>query len=107
MQIRRKAQETCVKDPDPSGHQAKIERKTLIPAVLLLLFDFLSLKNDVNVPSKSNKQKNLFFILVSVGVLKVKGDNSRIRIRIRESEAWIRGSGSVPNLMDPQHWYIL
>ena len=23
------------------------------------LFDFLSLKNDVNVPSKSNKQKNL------------------------------------------------
>jgi hypothetical protein len=32
----------------------------LIPTVLLILFDFLSLKNDVNVPSKSNKQKNFF-----------------------------------------------
>jgi len=39
-------------------HQAKIARKTLIPTVLRLLFDFLSLKNDVNVASKSNKQKN-------------------------------------------------
>jgi hypothetical protein len=29
----------------------------LIPTVLLL--DFLSLKNDVNVPSKRNKEKNL------------------------------------------------
>ncbi len=37
--------------------QAKIVRKTLIPTVLWLLFDFLSLKNDVNVLSKSNKQK--------------------------------------------------
>jgi hypothetical protein len=42
-------------DPDPTpffsdlNHQAKIVRKTLIPAVFLLLFDFLSLKNDVNV----------------------------------------------------------
>jgi hypothetical protein len=39
-------------------HQAKIVSKTLIPTVLRLLFDFLSLKNDVNVPSKRNKQKN-------------------------------------------------
>jgi hypothetical protein len=36
-------------------HLAKIVRKTLIPAVLWLLLDFLSLKNDVNVSSKSNK----------------------------------------------------
>ncbi len=41
-------------------HLAKIVRKTLIPTVLLLLFDFLSFKNDANVPSKSNKQKNFF-----------------------------------------------
>jgi hypothetical protein len=40
-------------------HQAKIVRKTLIPTVLCLLYNFLSLKNDVNVLSKSNKQKNL------------------------------------------------
>ncbi len=32
-------------------HQTKIVRKTLIPTVLWLLLDFLSLKNDVNVPS--------------------------------------------------------
>jgi hypothetical protein len=39
-------------------HHAKIVRKTLI---FVTLFDFLSLKNDVNVPvlSKSNKQKKL------------------------------------------------
>jgi hypothetical protein len=46
-------------------HHAKIVRKTLIPTIFFTLFDFLSLKNDVNVASKSNKQKNcvkkLFF----------------------------------------------
>ncbi len=42
-----------------SYRQAKIVRKTLIPIVLRLLNDFLSLRNDVNVPSLSNKQKNL------------------------------------------------
>ncbi len=49
--------------PPGSGsfhHQPKIVRKTLIPTVLWPLFDFLSLKNYVNVPSKSNKQKNFF-----------------------------------------------
>jgi hypothetical protein len=38
-------------------HQAKIVRKTLISNVLRLLYDFLPLKNDVNVPTNSNKQK--------------------------------------------------
>ncbi len=51
-------------------HQAKIVRKTLIATVLRLHLDFLSLKNDVNEPSKSNK------------------------LKILELEAWIRGSGS-------------
>jgi hypothetical protein len=54
----------------PFHHLANIVRKTLISTVLRFLFDFLSLKNDVNVPSKSNIRKtvkNLFF----VGVLKV------------------------------------
>jgi hypothetical protein len=48
-------------DPDPlikrSGsfyHQAKIVRKTLISTVLWTLYNFLSLKNNVNVPLKSN-----------------------------------------------------
>jgi hypothetical protein len=46
-------------------HQAKIVRKTLIPPVLWLLMDFLSLKNGVKVPSKStgSKQKNCFKII--------------------------------------------
>jgi hypothetical protein len=41
-------------------HRTKIVRKTLIPTVLLLLFDFLSLKYYVNVPLKGKKQKTLF-----------------------------------------------
>jgi hypothetical protein len=52
-----------------------------------------SLKNDVNIPSKSNKQK------IFVDVLKVTYENSRIRIRIliriHKSEVWIPGSGSI------------
>jgi hypothetical protein len=39
---------------------AKIVRKTLIPTVLRLLLDFLSLKNDVNVPSKVVSRKTFF-----------------------------------------------
>ncbi len=40
----------CVFGPPGSfPHQAQIERKTLIPTVLRL-YDFLSLKNDLNVP---------------------------------------------------------
>ncbi len=49
--------------------------------VLWLLLDFVSLKNDVNVPSKSNKQKNLFFkisfLLVSWrSMMKIAGSGS-------------------------------
>ncbi len=42
-------------EPDPSIYynQAKILRKTMILTVLRLLLDFISLKNDENVPSKS------------------------------------------------------
>ncbi len=42
-------------------HHAKIVRKTLIPTILRLLFDYLSLKNDAkNFASKSNMQKPFF-----------------------------------------------
>ncbi len=58
------------------------------------LFDFLSLKNYVNVPSKSNKQKNFYKNQFFVDILKVNDKNSRIRIRIHQLEAWIRGSRS-------------
>ncbi len=63
-------------------HQARIVRKILIPTVLWHFYDFLSLKNDVNVDSKSNKPKNWenFFL---VAILKVTDENSRIGSRIR------------------------
>jgi hypothetical protein len=90
-----------VPDPDPGPHvfgppgsgftsqmygsgsgsfyrQAKIVRKTLIPTVLVLLLNFLSLKNDVKVPSKSTKKKT-FFLISFFDVLKVNDENSRIR----------------------------
>jgi hypothetical protein len=66
-------------DPDPAPSVIKkIVRKTSIPTVLCFLYDFSSMKNDVNVPSKSNKQnlEKTFF----VDVLKVTDENSRIRI---------------------------
>ncbi len=92
--------------------QAKIVRKTLIPTVFWLLLDFLSLKNDVNVPSKSIKQNNFFlirFLLVSWrSMTKLAGSGSesnpdplvrgildpRIRIRIHTKMSWIRNTGS-------------
>ncbi len=43
-------------------HSAKIVRKILMSTVLWLLFDFLPLNNYVNIPSKSNRQKNFLFI---------------------------------------------
>jgi hypothetical protein len=58
IRIQEAQKHTDPTDPDPSV--IKIVRKTLIPTVLLLLFD-LSLKNVENVLSKSNKQKNFFF----------------------------------------------
>jgi hypothetical protein len=45
-------------DPDPSI-SCKNSKKNLDSFYFVTLCDFLSLKNDVNVPSKSNKQKKL------------------------------------------------
>ncbi len=64
-------------------HQAKILRKTLIPTVLFILFDFLSLKKEVNVPSKSNKQKTKISVLLA---------SCRSMTKIAGSES---GSGSI------------
>jgi hypothetical protein len=44
------------------------------------LFVCFSLKNDVNVCSKSNKEKNGNKILVFAGILKVNDEHRRIRI---------------------------
>ncbi len=62
-------------------HLAKIVRKTLISTVLWLRFDFLSLKNDVKVPTKSTMQKNVHkkirFLLASWrSMMKIEGSGS-------------------------------
>ncbi len=87
-------------DPDPSITQAKIVRKTLIPTVLWLLYDFLSLKKDANVPSKSSNQKTIFLTSLR-SLTNIAGS----------------GSGSISHrygsadpdpdqyFMDPQHWF--
>jgi hypothetical protein len=51
----------------------------------LLLYVFLSLKKEVNVPSKSNPQKNIGEKLFFVCILKVTDEKSRIRSRTCQS----------------------
>ncbi len=51
-------------DPDPALDQillssCKNNKKNLESYYFVTLFDFLSMKNNVNVPSKSNEQKKL------------------------------------------------
>jgi hypothetical protein len=51
-------------DPDPARIRillpsCKNNKKNLESYYFVTLFDFLSFKNNVNVPSKSNKQKKL------------------------------------------------
>jgi hypothetical protein len=65
-------------DPDPSINKQKEVKKTLISTHLRVIFDFLSMKTNANVPpSKSNKQKSLeiFFFLASGQPLSVTLDH--------------------------------
>ncbi len=81
-------------------HQAKIVRKTLNPTVLWLLQDFLSLKNDVNVTSKSNNKKTLTKFCVAIlqdpnPDALVRGTNPRIRIlakNVTGPQRWIKNT---------------
>ncbi len=64
--------------------QAKIVRKTLIPTVLCLLYDFLSQKIIEMYLQKVIGRKTLpqYGTVVFFGVLKANDENSRIRIQI-------------------------
>jgi hypothetical protein len=66
--------------------QAKKVRKILISTTLQLFFYFLSLKTDVNVPSKKYliSKKSLKKLLFFVGILSATDKKSSIRIRIRK-----------------------
>jgi hypothetical protein len=104
-----------LQDPDPEP--CKNSKKNLDFLYFVTLFDFLSLKNDVNVPSKSNKQKNCVKNLFIAGMLKANDENSRIRIQDPDPDPG-SGSGSISqrygsedpdpdppqNVMDPEHW---
>ncbi len=80
-------------DPDPSFTKKDGKKTFMFIYVLWLLYDILSLKNYVNVPSKSNKQKKIF--LLSEGRWRkyqdpdpdplVRGTNQRILIRTKMS----------------------
>ncbi len=50
-------------DPDPSIIKQKY-KKNIGSYCFVIFLDFLSLKNDVNVPSKVINRKNFFFKLV-------------------------------------------
>ncbi len=96
--------------------QAKIVRKTLIPTALWLLFDFLSCKNYVNVPSKSNHQKNFLtkisFLLASWrSMTKIAGSGSASGSGFESGSISQRHGSAYPdpdpdphqNVMDPLH----
>ncbi len=80
-------------DPDPSIillSSSKTSKKNLDFYCFVTSFELFIFENDINVPSKSNKKKNLltknyFF----VGVLKVNDENRWIQIRIR-IRIWIQ-----------------
>ncbi len=86
-------------------HHAKMVRKTLIPTVLWLLYDLLSLKNDVNVPSKSkekNLEKNGFWLAFWRSRTKLAGSGDGCgSIGQRQGSA---DPDPYQNVMDPQHW---
>ncbi len=71
-----------------SSSKNTVVRKTLIPTVLWLLYDFLSLKNDVNVPSKSNKHKNFKFIFTSWRSLTKMAGSASQSFKVTFLPAW-------------------
>ncbi len=80
-------------------HRAKIVRKPLISTVFCFLNGLLSVKNDVNVPSKSYKQ---FF----VGILKVTDERGRIRIRFSKYGSEDPDADPYQTVPDPEHWFL-
>ncbi len=63
-------------DPNPSINKQKRKKKHYFYNIFSLRFDFLSSKTDVNVPSKSNKQKNLLFVGILSAIDEKAGSGS-------------------------------
>jgi hypothetical protein len=81
-------------DPDPSINKQ----------VLRFLFDFLSMKTDVNIPLKSNKQKFEFFIGILCCQPRTKKAGSGSVVNGTEPQIRICSGGQ--NVIDPQLWYF-
>ncbi len=62
----------------------------------------MSLKKDVELPPKSDKQKKLEKIIFIV-ILKVNGKRSRIRVRIRSQRYGSADPEPYQNVTDPEH----
>jgi hypothetical protein len=82
---------------------SKNTKKNLDFYFLRLLYDFLSLKNDVNVPLNVIFKNNIF-----VDVLEVTDEKSRIRTPELDSDPLVRGADPEPyqNVTDPKHCII-
>jgi hypothetical protein len=89
-------------------NQAKIVRTSIPTALWLMTYDFLSLKYDVNVVSKSKKQKKRILVVFlkvtdelpgsgSVG----RGTDPRIRIRTKMSRSATLHSPMLEKSSDP------
>ncbi len=92
-------------DPDPDPEQillpsCKNSEKNLDSYYFVTLYD--SLKNDVNVASKSNKQKKFDKKKFLFHIFKVTDEISRIRRSQRYGSA---DPGPYQNVTDPQHWF--
>jgi hypothetical protein len=79
-------------DPDPSIIKQKSKKNLDSYCFVTLFGHFIFEKNDVNVHSKSNKQKNCFIKVPFFGGLKVNDENNRILIRIHTKISWIRNT---------------
>jgi hypothetical protein len=88
-------------DPDPSTSISKNSKKPLIPTVLCLLFHVLSLKNYVNVLSKSTRQKNFFVQLLVLFCWRLGCSMTKIGGTGSESISERHGSDPHQNVMDP------
>ncbi len=82
----------------------KNSKKNLDSFYFVTHFDFLSLKNDVNVPSKSNTQKKKVFLLASWrSMTKIAGSGSGSTSQKHGSED---PDPDLPqNVMDPEHCF--
>ncbi len=97
-------------------HLAKKSKKNLDSYYFVTLFDFLSLNNDVNVGSKSNKEgkiylKIIFLLALWRSMTKIARSGSRDplvrgmdpRIRIHHKMSWIRNTG----YLIVNNWYFI